>query len=210
MNKFDKSKITEEEKARYRISNLADRPNAFSSYRKNKMSAEDVKEAFDAQMEFLAEKHNELNKNAEETAAIVQTISRTTFPVGSVYISFNNASPSVLFGGEWEELEEGRFLMASQKESGLTGGSDQHWHSSITGTAYWSCENDDSGGSTMMWIENGLFSPQTVNRCIRHMPINEFEPSDVIQNTGVQVGGQSNYSKHLPPYITVHMWRRIA
>jgi hypothetical protein len=209
MSDFKKSKITEPEMARYRISNLADRPNAFSSYRENKMSADDVKKAFDAQMEFLAEKHNALHESAEETAAIVQTISRTTFPVGFVYISFDNVSPATFFGGEWEELENERFLMTGE-DTGLVGGSNQHWHSSITGTAYWSCENDGSGGSTMMWIENGLFSPQTVNRCIRHMPINEFEPSDVIQNTGVQVGGQSNYSKHLPPYITVHMWRRIA
>ncbi len=131
-----------------------------------------------------------------------------TYPKGSVYISFEDTSPSNLFGGSWEKLENGRFLMTGE-DTGLTGGSDKHIHS-ISGTACWSCENDGNGGSTMMWIEELLFEPQTVNRCLRQMAINEFEPSDVYRTKGVSVGGTSNYAAHLPPYITVHMWRRIA
>lgn len=66
------------------------------------------------------------------------------YPVGSVYISFNETSPKTLFGfGEWSKIE-GRFLFASDSRhaSGTTGGSNDavvvsHTH---TGTA-------DSGGS---------------------------------------------------------------
>lgn len=47
------------------------------------------------------------------------------YPVGSVYISFNETSPETLFGfGEWSKIE-GRFLFASDSghASGTTGGS---------------------------------------------------------------------------------------
>lgn len=61
------------------------------------------------------------------------------YPVGSVYISFNDTSPKTLFGfGEWNKIE-GRFLFASDSShaSGTTGGSNDavvvsHSH---TGTA---------------------------------------------------------------------------
>lgn len=66
------------------------------------------------------------------------------YPVGSVYIGFNAASPEVLFGfGKWSKIE-GRFLFASDSShaSGSTGGSNDavvvsHTHD---GSA-------DSGGS---------------------------------------------------------------
>lgn len=71
--KIDELKISEEEANAVRISNSADRPNAFSSYRESKKTAADVKKMFDAPFELLREKHDktvdELRKyNAAETA----------------------------------------------------------------------------------------------------------------------------------------------
>ena len=45
------------------------------------------------------------------------------FPIGIVYISFNNTSPQTLFGGTWQQLENGKMLLSSNT-SGTTGGSD--------------------------------------------------------------------------------------
>lgn len=33
------------------------------------------------------------------------------YPIGSIYISVDTTSPAALFGGTWEQLEEGQFLM---------------------------------------------------------------------------------------------------
>lgn len=36
----------------------------------------------------------------------------TVYPVGSVYLTFENTSPADLFGGTWTQLQSGRYLMA--------------------------------------------------------------------------------------------------
>lgn len=53
-------------------------------------------------------------------AAIVNLI----YPVGSIYMSVNSASPATLFGGEWTQLKD-RFLLGAGDtyEAGNTGGS---------------------------------------------------------------------------------------
>lgn len=49
------------------------------------------------------------------------------YPIGSIYMSVNNISPKVLFGGNWEQIKD-RFLIASgeQNESGAIGGTYSH------------------------------------------------------------------------------------
>lgn len=50
-----------------------------------------------------------------------------TYPVGSIYMSVNDASPATLFGGEWERIED-TFLLSAGKnhEAGSTGGEESH------------------------------------------------------------------------------------
>ena len=49
------------------------------------------------------------------------------YPVGSIYMSVNNVSPSTLFGGTWVPIQD-KFLLASGSNytNGNTGGSDTH------------------------------------------------------------------------------------
>jgi len=51
------------------------------------------------------------------------------YPVGSIYISANNASPSTFLGGTWSRIQD-RFLLASGSaySAGATGGSATHYH----------------------------------------------------------------------------------
>ena len=50
------------------------------------------------------------------------------YPVGSIYTSLNETSPNELFGGEWERLQDGRFLIAANDtyQAGSTGGEATH------------------------------------------------------------------------------------
>ena len=45
------------------------------------------------------------------------------FPIGSIYTSINSTSPSILFGGTWEQIQ-GRFLLSADSSyvAGSTGG----------------------------------------------------------------------------------------
>ena len=73
MAEFKDSYITEEERKALLIQNLADRPNAMSSYGRAKMSAEDLKKAFDDQFILVVDRHNLLHKSVEEIRGEAQT-----------------------------------------------------------------------------------------------------------------------------------------
>ena len=64
-----------------------------------------TKNEFDAWVKMVDEKLNFLYGQLQDTASKL-------YPVGSVYISFNSADPSTLFGGTWTRLKD-RMLMAS-------------------------------------------------------------------------------------------------
>ena len=64
-----------------------------------------------------------------------QILLNLLYPIGYIYISFNNISPASLFGGTWVQLKD-RFLLASSTEYilGTTGGSSTHTHSTSNHT----------------------------------------------------------------------------
>ena len=66
MAKFDNARISDQEKQAKLIQNLADRPNAMNSYGRAKMSAKDVKIAFDDQFILVVGKHNALLEITED------------------------------------------------------------------------------------------------------------------------------------------------
>ncbi len=68
-------------------------------------SAPPTKNEFDAWFKMVDEKLNYLYSQLQDTASKL-------YPVGSVYISFNSANPSTLFGGTWTRLKD-TFLLAN-------------------------------------------------------------------------------------------------
>ena len=80
-------------------------------------SAPPTKNEFDAWFKLVDTKLNWLYGQLQDTASKL-------YPVGSVYISFNSANPSTLFGGTWVRLKD-RFLLASGDTyaANTTGGS---------------------------------------------------------------------------------------
>ena len=80
-------------------------------------SAPPTKNEFDAWFRLVDEKLNYLFSQLQDTASKL-------YPVGSVYISFNSADPSTLFGGTWQRLKD-TFLLANGDAyaPNITGGS---------------------------------------------------------------------------------------
>jgi len=68
-------------------------------------SAPPTKNEFDAWFRLVDEKLNYLYGQLQDTASKL-------YPIGSVYISFNSADPSTLFGGTWVRLKD-TFLLAN-------------------------------------------------------------------------------------------------
>lgn len=149
----------------------------------------------------------------------VQTIASQMYPVGSIYISVNDTSPSTLFGGTWEKLDR-TFLFASgsQYAVGDTGGTASetlttnqipaHTHGSktLSGTFY-----------AYAWQYGG--GSGIVTKTSTYEPINIGAPSGdrighqtytvTATHTHDSIGGGQAHN-NMPPYLVVNMWKRIS
>lgn len=115
------------------------------------------------------------------------------YPVGSVYISFNNTSPENFLGGTWTQIQD-RFLLAASDTypAGFNGGEATHLLNTnelptyTNGSVYThNTGNNKTGG----WI------PLPEGNNIGYGPL--------------ELGGNQPHN-NMPPYIGVYMWRRTA
>lgn len=133
-----------------------------------------------------------------------------TYPVGSVYMSFNETSPAKLFGGTWAEIgseNEELFPLFTAVDnaggfvSGSVGGeadvkltvNEIPRHSHDTGVTTTASETKGMGIDGTAWVKGGLFAD-------RFCVTGKLTPTS---NTG---GSQSH--NNMPPYIRVYAWRR--
>lgn len=121
-------------------------------------------------------------------------IVNTIYPVGSIYMSINNVSPSVLFGGEWEQIKD-RFLLSAgdSYNAGDVGGEATH---TLTINEMPSHNHDVAvyqSGATE--IANGLVRQAN----------GQISTGAYIRNRG---GSQPH--NNMPPYLVVYMWQRIG
>lgn len=121
------------------------------------------------------------------------------YPVGSIYLSTNNASPASLFGGTWEQLKD-RFLLGagSTYSAGSTGGKathtltvnemPKHAHQFID---YWTVGAASGTGRQAVKFNNNDHSAESGGL-----------------STSSSGGGQAH--NNMPPYLAVYMWKRIV
>ena len=136
------------------------------------------------------------------------------YPVGSVYIAFNDINPSTLFGGTWERIKN-TFLWAvgsDGQDLGFRGGEAEHTLTEAempSHKGHLSAGIDDyvPGGKGNY---EGYLNKSTMNaypgggyRGWNVYAGNEMHPAS--EPVG---GGQAH--NNMPPYIYVSMWRRTA
>lgn len=119
------------------------------------------------------------------------------YPVGSIYMSVNATSPSTLFGGTWEQIQD-RFLLAAGNSysGGDTGGEATH---TLTID-----ELPDHGHTAFYYNTSGdqSFGYQFSSKGTRS---GAAESSSGIGHTG-----GSKAHNNMPPYLAVYMWKRTA
>lgn len=155
-------------------------------------------------------------KNIKSNQELVDLI----YPVGSIYLSINNTNPGTLFGGTWEQIKD-RFLLAcgDTYSNGSTGGNATHTHTTGNHTltidempshshdmddaVYGNYKNrlgirGDGGGG-----KNLIPTMTQTNGYSKYLPT----------NTGggkPHSHGDTGSANHMPPYLAVYVWKRIA
>ena len=165
-----------------------------------------------------------------KTSDLINDSSFTTlqavYPVGSIYMSVNNVSPSVLFGfGVWEKIED-KFLLGSGTtyENGSTGGSadavivshnhtqNSHTHKAPQERKFITVGDGANWGySSKIKIGTGenttayyyVHSTQNTGGILEHTGTAGASPT--INSTG-----ESGTNKNMPPYLAVNIWKRTA
>lgn len=137
------------------------------------------------------------------------------YPIGSVYMSANDTSPALLFGGSWVKVE-GKFLLGTSADYPVRsqGGQSvvaltEQQLPSLRGEVWFPTDRQTYA---MISGTSGIFKP---NR--DHTQQDEFKPTTgygtALSDTAtygfkVDVGGNAPHN-NMPPYFAVNIWRRI-
>lgn len=139
--------------------------------------------------------------------------SQGAYPVGSIYLSVNDTDPATLFGGTWERIARGRFLLgAGANESNST----DYWGSYPAGAENFPA--GEMGGEPTHKL--------TVDEMPSHTHIEGLEwrndtgwgvtgtgpDAHAVVDQGTQTGWAGGDKPHnnMPPYLSVYMWKRTA
>ena len=149
------------------------------------------------------------------TAAAIQAVKETMYPVGSVYINASDSTnPSVLFGfGTWVTVGDGRVLVNQDTSDtsfdtlGETGGSKDAILVSHTHTATVTDPGHSHGVPTYVGASGSAIGNSGTNS-------GPFSLSTASATTGISVSnssaGVSATNGNLQPYVVVRMWKRTA
>ena len=156
---------------------------------------------------FVNNQNNRTRTGAVLEASQINNLIDIVYPVGSIYMSVNTVSPSILFGfGVWEKIED-KFLLGSGTTfaNGSTGGSADavivsHSHQASIDGEYIVTSGDPKANNTRVaYSASG-------NRWVD----GQTSESDFHHRTETSTVGEDGTGKNMPPYITVNIWKRTA
>lgn len=122
------------------------------------------------------------------------------YPVGAIYMSVNNISPAILFGGTWERIKD-RFLLAAGDDynAGSTGGEAEHTLSIDEMPLH----DHSLIARYPLNFKDGIVQANTTSNW----------KGGLQWNTGVaaktNTTGSNQPHNNMPPYLTVYMWKRV-
>lgn len=163
----------------------------------------DIEVAVDAANEAKASA-NQANQTANQANQTMAALFDLVYPVGSIYMSVNNVSPALLFGGTWEPLHD-RFLLGAGNtySGGATGGEASH---TLTVNEL---PTDMGHLNAISWANNnnqtdGVFTVEQKHRD-RTFPSGSDAGDALYTLSG---GGIAH--NNMPPYLAVYIWKRVA
>lgn len=144
---------------------------------------------------------------------LVNSIKSAMYPVGSIYITYNNVNPGTFLGGTWERFGQGRTLVGegtgndgstsmSFTTAGDTGGKYKSTHYHVT---------------SFGWDMNAFYAGKPDGAKNGDYNRTSIIPNGYIINAGSSQTSQSRLNwtddrtiSNVQPYIVVFFWRRTA
>ncbi|MCD8309491.1 MAG: hypothetical protein LUD19_06525 [Clostridia bacterium] len=126
------------------------------------------------------------------------------YPVGTYLWLDSDISPAEQFGGTWEQITDGRMLIAagSSYAVGTTGGSTTHTHTLSSGYAVgWM---NTSTGKLYLGLTSGSVTSDYVYSG------GTAALSTTTNSYAIRLGGSSGSTSNMPPYLAAYLWHRIA
>ena len=175
---------------------------------------------------FVNNQNNRTRTGAVLEASQIHNLIDVVYPVGSIYMSVNTVSPSILFGfGVWEKIED-KFLLASGTTyaNGSTGGSadsvvvsHNHTQKSHTHSPY-SQKRFIVVGDGADWTYTGKVKIRTDGSgTAYYYPHSNSDTGGIgesIEMAGaspiINSTGEDGTNKNMPPYLVVNIWKRTA
>lgn len=133
------------------------------------------------------------------------------YPVGSIYMSVNSASPASVFGGSWERIKD-TFLLATGNSyaAGSTGGEATHTltvNEMPNHKHNLTYSNSDSG---INWSDTAI---NDWGSGYPNSPAVDLNVGANWSSAGylmVDYAGGNQPHNNMPPYLAVYMWKRVA
>lgn len=136
-----------------------------------------------------------------------------TYPIGSIYMSINNTEPSILFGGIWKRISQGRFLIGVKENHSFEENNIPDFGTTAGNEGYL-FESEDKGGEYKNTLEFENYNSYVYSTKA------DFEKNDLTKNWfppdgswgigSVYTTNKNTPHNNMPPYFAVYMWKRIA
>lgn len=131
---------------------------------------------------------------------VKSSILNSCYPIGSIYMSVESTSPSILFGGTWGALNEGRVLIGANSTYPVNSKGGEVTHTLTVN------EIPSHTHETTLDARHGRrgaasYAPTWSSGDTR-------DARDVTVESG-SIGGSQAHN-NMQPYLAVYMWKRIS
>ena len=144
---------------------------------------------------------------------LVSSIKSAMYPVGSVYITYNNVNPGTFLGGTWERFGQGRTLVG--EGTGNDGSTSMSFTANNTGGEYKHKLTVDEipNHKHAVYIQNTTSNPQVnAPKWTVALPNSWKQYASDTKLFGPSTGNAGGDASHnnIQPYITVYLWKRTV
>lgn len=143
---------------------------------------------------------------------LVNSIKSAMYPVGSVYITYNNVNPGTFLGGTWERFGQGRTLVG--EGTGNDGSTSMSFTPNSSDGKY---KNTHYHVTSFGWDMNAFYAGKPDGAKNNDYNRTSVIPNGYIVNANSSATSQSRLNwtddrtiSNVQPYIVVFFWRRTA